>query len=113
MSREQLQRIELFTIATAPTLVAPNMVKVKVKLSLCFNLAPRHEGVLGEWKYSSIHSSTSALDGGEWLASHPGHFTARERALGIQWIGGWVGPRAVLDAVLKRKVPSPLPGIEP
>jgi hypothetical protein len=23
------------------------------------------------------------------------------------WIGGWVGPRAVLDAVLKRKIPSP------
>jgi hypothetical protein len=36
-----------------------------VKLSLCFNWAPRHEGVLGEWSYSSIHSLTSALDGGE------------------------------------------------
>jgi hypothetical protein len=24
-----------------------------------------------------------------------------------QWIGGWVGPRAVLDAVFKRKIPSP------
>jgi hypothetical protein len=23
------------------------------------------------------------------------------------WIGGWVGPRAVLDAVVKRKIPSP------
>jgi hypothetical protein len=23
---------------------------------LCFNLAPRNEGVLGEWKYSSMHS---------------------------------------------------------
>jgi sulfatase maturation enzyme AslB (radical SAM superfamily) len=23
------------------------------------------------------------------------------------WIGGWVGPRAVLDAVMKRKIPSP------
>jgi hypothetical protein len=26
---------------------------------------------------------------------------------GTHWIGGWVGPRAVLDAVLKRKIPSP------
>jgi hypothetical protein len=26
---------------------------------------------------------------------------------GIDWIGGWVGPRAVLDAVVKRKIPSP------
>jgi hypothetical protein len=27
--------------------------KVKVKLSLCFNRAPRREGILGEWRYSS------------------------------------------------------------
>jgi hypothetical protein len=24
-----------------------------------------------------------------------------------QWIGGWVGPKAVLDAVVKRKISSP------
>jgi hypothetical protein len=29
---------------------------VRVKLSLCFNWAPRHEGVIGEWRYSSTHS---------------------------------------------------------
>jgi hypothetical protein len=57
--------------------------------------------------YSSIHSLTSALDGGEWSASRPSHFTARERALCTDWIGGWVGPRTVLDAVVKRKIPSP------
>jgi len=27
-------------------------VKVKVKLSLCFNFTPCHEGILGEWLYS-------------------------------------------------------------
>jgi hypothetical protein len=27
------------------------------------------------------------------------------------WIGGWVGPRAVLDAVVKKNS-QPLPGIE-
>jgi hypothetical protein len=37
-------------------------VCLKVKLSLCFNRAPRHEGVLGEWRYSSTHS-TLALNG--------------------------------------------------
>jgi hypothetical protein len=46
-----------------------------------FNSVPRHEGVLGEWRYNSTHSLTSALDGGEWSASRPGHFTPRERAL--------------------------------
>jgi hypothetical protein len=79
----------------------------KVQLSLCCNWAPRHEVVLGDWVYSSTHSLTSALDGGEWLASRPGHFTPRERASGTHWIGGWVGPRAVLEAVVKRKIPSP------
>jgi hypothetical protein len=33
--------------------------------------------------YSSTHSLTSALDGGEWSASRPGRFTPRERAPGI------------------------------
>jgi hypothetical protein len=31
----------------------------------------------------------------------------RERAPGTHWIGGWVGPRSVLDAVVKRKIPNP------
>jgi hypothetical protein len=30
-----------------------------------------------------------------------------ERASDTHWIGVWVGPRAVLDAVVKRKIPSP------
>jgi hypothetical protein len=48
------------------------------------------------------------LEGGELSASRPGHFTLGERAPGIYWIGGWVGrPRADMDAVVKRKVPSP------
>jgi hypothetical protein len=83
---------------------------VKVKLSLCFfffNWAPHHESILGEWRYSSTRSFISALDGGEWSASRPGHFNPRERAPGTHWIGGWVGPRAVLDAVVKRKIPRP------
>jgi hypothetical protein len=71
-----------------------------------FNWAPRHEVVLGEWRYSSTYSLTSALDGGGWSASHPDRFIPRERAPGTHWTGGWVGPRAVLDAVAKRKIPS-------
>jgi len=27
-----------------------------------------------------------------------------ERAPGSHWIGGWVGPTALLDAVVKRKI---------
>jgi hypothetical protein len=43
----------------------------------------------------------------EWSASRPSRFTPREKAPGIYWIGSWVGPRAGLDAVVKRKIPSP------
>jgi hypothetical protein len=69
--------------------------------------APRHEGVLGEWRYSSTYSLTSTLDGGKWSASCHGRFTPRERTPGTHWIGGWLGTRAGLDAMVKRKIPSP------
>jgi hypothetical protein len=59
---------------------------------------------MGKWRHSSTHSLTSALDGGEWSASRPGRFTPRERAPGTHWIGGWVGPRAVLDELIKHLV---------
>jgi hypothetical protein len=52
----------------------------------------------------SIHSFlTSAFVGGELSASRPDRFTPGERAPGNHWIGGWVGPRAGLDDVEKRK----------
>jgi hypothetical protein len=35
-----------------------------------------------------------------------GRFTHKEKTPGSHWIGGWLGPRAVLDAVVKRKIPS-------
>jgi hypothetical protein len=60
------------------------------------------------WRYSSTHSLTSALDGGKWSDSRPGRFAPREGAPGTHWIGRWVSPRAVLDTVVKRKIPSPL-----
>jgi hypothetical protein len=46
---------------------------------------------------------TSALAGGVWSASHPCRFTTGERAPCTYQIGGWVGPRAGLDDVEKRK----------
>jgi hypothetical protein len=70
-------------------------------------LSTTREGVLGEWTYSSTHSLTSALDGSEWSASRPGRSTPRERAPRTHWIAGWVDIRAVLEAVVKRKIPSP------
>jgi hypothetical protein len=56
-----------------------------------------------KWRYSSTHYLNSTLGGGELSASRPGCFTPRERAPDTHWIG----LRAVLEAVLKRKIHSP------
>jgi hypothetical protein len=79
----------------------------KVVPVFLFNWAPPRKGVLGKFRYSSTHSLPSALDGGEWSASRSVRFTRRERAPSTHTVGGWVGPRAVLDAMVKRKIPSP------
>jgi hypothetical protein len=80
-------------------------VKVKVKLSLCLTMHHEMKTYWGVEVY--LHAFlTSALDGGEWSASRPGRFTPKERAPGTHRIRGWVGPRAVPDAVVKRKISS-------
>jgi hypothetical protein len=45
---------------------------------------------------------TLSLNGGEWSASHPGHFTRGQRDPGIHCIGRWVDPRSGLDASRKQ-----------
>jgi hypothetical protein len=79
--------------------------KVKVK-SLCL---AKHHAMKTYWGVEvQLHAFLAwALDGSEWSTSRPGRFTPRERAPGTHWIGGWVGPRGVLNAVVKRKIPSP------
>jgi hypothetical protein len=47
---------------------------------------------------------TSALVGGEWSASYPGHFTPD-----THWTRGWVGSRAEVDKMEKRKFLTPTP----
>jgi hypothetical protein len=37
----------------------------------------------------------------------PAALPPKERDPRTHWIAGWVGPRAGLDAVVKRKLPSP------
>jgi hypothetical protein len=70
------------------------------------NQASRHEDVLG-----SGGIAPRILDIGtrwRWVVSfRPRPLYPRERAPGTHWIGGWVGPKAVLDTVMKRKIPSP------
>jgi len=37
----------------------------------------------------------------------PAALKHRERAPDTHWMGGWVGPRAVQDAVVKKIIPNP------
>jgi hypothetical protein len=46
----------------------------------------------------------SALEDVEWSVSRSGSFTPGETDPGAHCIGGWVGPRAALDVVDKRKI---------
>jgi hypothetical protein len=75
--------------------------KVEVKLSLYL---AKHRVMKMYWR--SVGIAPRILDLGtrwRWVVS----FTPRERAPGIHWLGGWVGSRAVLDAVVKWKFSSP------
>jgi hypothetical protein len=63
---------------------------------------------MGEWIHIFL---TSALVGSEWSTSRPDRFNTGERAPGTHWTGVWVGPRAGLDDVEKRKFLT-LPGLE-
>jgi hypothetical protein len=47
---------------------------------------------------------TSALVGGEWLASRLGPFSPMESSAGTHCLGKWPGPKAGLDDVEKRKI---------
>jgi hypothetical protein len=67
----------------------------KVNLSLC------HDDI---WASGGIASPflISALDGGEWSASRFHRFSPGKIAPGNHCIGGWMGPRAVMDVSEKR-----------
>jgi hypothetical protein len=58
------------------------------------------EAHFGDRRYSFYSLLTSALEGGEWSASRPGRgLPPGKEPPGTHCIGGWVGPRAGLDAV--------------
>jgi hypothetical protein len=84
---------------------AARMCKVKSKVVpvLFFKLNTRPWRRIGEWMYNYTHSLTWWT----WVVSFtPRPLYPREKAPGTHWIWGWVGPRAVLKAVVKRKNPS-------
>jgi hypothetical protein len=61
---------------------------------------------IGEWRYSATHSLTLSLNGGGSQLHAPDALSPR-KAPCTHWIESCVGPRAGLDMVSKRKIPSP------
>jgi hypothetical protein len=63
------------------------------------------EAHLGDRRYISYSFLTSALEGGEWSASRPGRtLPPGKEPTGTHCTGGWVGPRAGLDAEVRGKI---------
>ena len=77
-------------------------LKVKFALSTLWRQGQR---------YSSTHSQLNWR--GELLTSHFDCYTLRERTPDTHWIRGWMGLRAIMDVLEKRKNFMPLPGIQP
>jgi hypothetical protein len=94
---------------TSPISIEPGIsektihYQVKVKLSLCLT---KHHAMKTYSGSEGIAPRILDLSTGwRWVVSF------KPRSLCPQgkshWIGSWMGPRAVLDAVAKRKIPSP------
>ena len=54
-------------------------------------------------KFIGRCKSKHSQNGGEWSASHSGHFTPGARAISSYWTGGWVDPDNLLDTWGERK----------
>jgi hypothetical protein len=84
MQLEPQPTLLLFPIMCSPAARSKNMSSLSacykkyhhshgnVKMGKYSCLVTCHGGALGERRYSSYSFLTSALDGGEWSASHPG-----------------------------------------
>jgi hypothetical protein len=87
------------------------LIKVKDKVVPVLFLTEHHAmKAYWEWRYSSTHSLTSTVDGGEWSASCPGRFTLIPRYPLDRRLGG---PQSCSGRGGEEKNSQPPPGIEP
>ena len=65
-----------------------------------------HHAMKANWGAERLLPSflPSALDGGEWTASHPSCFTSTKTSAVTHWIGGWLDPRTGPDVLEDRKI---------
>jgi ribosome modulation factor len=64
---------------------------------------------MGDRRGQSRCNDKDSVPGPTWRSEENSPFTPekRKRAPGTHWIGGWVGPRADLESVLKTKISCP------
>jgi hypothetical protein len=81
-------------------------VPLKINLSLCLT---KHHATKVYWGSRCIAPLILNLGArwGEWSASRPGCFIPGKTTPDTHCTGGWVGPRAGLDDVTKRKILNP------
>jgi hypothetical protein len=92
-------------IQFAPSIPISLAGKGKVVPVLSFNWEQCHRGVWGSG--GTAPRITDLGTRWRWVVSFTaGRFTPREGAPGNHLIGSWVGLRAGLEAVVKRKIPS-------
>jgi hypothetical protein len=105
----------LCSIVSQPTTLPPapsvKLVNVKSKGKVAPVLKHYAVKTYGGMVVSIHVSLISTLVGGEWSALRPCRSTSGEEAPGTNGIGGWVGPRAGVDDMEKRKFLI-LPGLE-
>jgi len=87
-------------------------LKVKLKLFLCFNWAPRHEGEVGSGGIAP-RILTSALDGGEWSASLPSRFYPQGKSPWYPLDRRLGGLQSRSGRCSEQKTIQVLPGLEP
>jgi hypothetical protein len=67
----------------------------------------------GSGGIAPLHSFFDLGTRWRWVISFtPQPLYPQGKSPSTHWIGGWVGPRVVLEAVVKRKIPSPAPLLE-
>jgi hypothetical protein len=102
--------LHLVLLVVKNQICAKSKGKGKVALAL---LTGHHASVLEDWRYSSTHSLTSALDGGEWSASRPGSFTPQGKILWYPLDRRQGGPRSRSGRGGEEKNSQPLLGSNP
>jgi hypothetical protein len=97
--------ILLLAVPTRRLATTGKVRKVKVNMFLCLT---KHHAMKAHWGSGGIAATILNLGTRRRVVSFTtGPLFHQGKISGTHWIGGWMGPRAGLDAVGNRKIPGP------